>query len=67
MINPWIEVLMDQYNTDIQKWKLEIRNYLDNPVAVAGHANVIETLDGLVVKLSEAEEKLNVLEKYFHG
>ena len=65
MINPWIEVLMDQYNTDIQKWKLEIRNYLDNPVAVAGHANVIETLDGLVVKLSEAEDKLVVLETSF--
>lgn len=67
MLDPKIDALMSVYNANIQVYRAEIQNYLDNPVAVGEHGNLIETIDGLVIKLSEAEEKLNVLEKYFRG
>ena len=66
MLDPKIEALMSLYNANIKVYKAEVQNYLDNPAAVGEHGNLIETMDGLVTKISEAEEKLNILEKYFY-
>ena len=65
MLDPKINAMKQRYNGDIEVYKAEVQNYLDNPVAVGEHGNLIETMDGLVTKLAEAEEKLFILEKYF--
>jgi urease beta subunit len=65
MINPLINAMKHWYNGDIEVYKAEVQNYLDNPVAVGEHGNLIETMDGLVAKIAEADEKLFILEKYF--
>jgi urease beta subunit len=53
------------YNAEIDVYKAEVQNYLDNPVAVGEHGNLIETMDKLVGKIAEAEDKLIVLETHF--
>ena len=65
MIDPKISAMKRLYNAEIDVYKAEIQNYLDNPVAVGEHGNLIETMDKLVQKIAESAEKLNMLERYF--
>jgi hypothetical protein len=43
----------------------EVKNYIQNPVAVGDHGNLVETMDKLIAKIAEAEDKLLVLETHF--
>tara|TARA_R110002020_G_scaffold292210_4_gene507603 strand:- start:1720 stop:1923 length:204 start_codon:yes stop_codon:yes gene_type:complete len=66
MLDQKIEAMKRLYNAEIDVYKAEVQNYLDNPVAVGEHGNLIETMDKLVGKIAEAEEKLIVLETHFN-
>ena len=66
MIDPKISAMMRLYNAEIDVYKAEVQNYLDNPVGVGEHGNLIETMDKLVQKIAEAEDKLIVLETHFN-
>lgn len=66
MIDPKISAMMRLYNAEIDVYKAEVQNYLDNPVGVGEHGNLIETMDTLVAKIAEAEDKLIVLETHFN-
>jgi len=65
MIDQKISALKRMYNAQIDWYRAEVQNYLDNPVAVGEHGNLLETMDKLVQKIAEAEDKLIVLERYF--
>jgi|TARA_B110000858_G_scaffold72591_1_gene84320 hypothetical protein len=39
--------------------------YIDNPVAIGDHSNLIDTMDELIGKIADAEDKLIVLETHF--
>jgi urease beta subunit len=65
MIDPKISAMKNLYNAEIDVYKAEVQNYLDNPVGVGEHGNLIETMDNLVAKIAEAEDKLIVLETHF--
>ena len=62
MIDPKISAMKNLYRAEIDVYKEEVQNYLDNPVGVGEHGNLIETMDKLVQKIAEAEDKLIVLE-----
>ena len=66
MIDPKIKAMKRLYNAEIDVYKAEVQNYLDNPVGVGEHGNLIETIDTLVAKIAEAEDKLIVLETHFN-
>ena len=66
MIDPKIKAMKRLYNAEIDVYKAEVQNFLDNPVAVGEHGNLIETMDTLVAKIAEAEDKLIVLETHFN-
>ena len=66
MIDAKISAMMRLYNAEIDVYKAEVQNYLDNPVGVGEHGNLIETMDKLVQKIAEAEDKLIVLETHFN-
>ena len=65
MIDQKISAMKKLYNAQIDVYKAEVQNYLDNPVGVGEHGNLIETMDNLVAKIAEAEDKLIVLETHF--
>jgi len=65
MIDQKISALKRMYNAQIDWYKAEVQNYLDNPVAVGEHGNLLETMDSLVAKIAEAEDRLVVLETHF--
>jgi len=65
VIDPKIKAMKRLYNAEIDVYKAEVQNYLDNPVGVGEHGNLIETMDTLVAKIAESAEKLDILERYF--
>jgi len=65
VIDEKIRALELMYRAEVAKQLAEFQNYLDNPVGVGEHGNLIETMDLLVTKLAESEDKLLTLEKYY--
>ena len=65
MIDPKISAMKKLYNAEIDIYKAEVQNYLDNPVGVGEHGNLVDTMDKLVAKIASAEDKLIVLETHF--
>ena len=61
-----IKALELKYRAGIAEHLAEIQNYVDNSVGVGEHGNLVESMDQLITKLSEFEEKLVTLEKYFN-
>ena len=64
MIDQKISAMKKLYNAEIDIYKAEVQNYLDNPVGVGEHGNLVDTMDNLVAKIAEAEDKLKALEDF---
>ena len=60
-----IKALKGYYSSLIDIHKSELQVYLDNPVGIGEHSNLVETMDGLIGKIADAEDKLIVLEIHF--
>jgi|TARA_R110002124_G_scaffold47882_1_gene141819 hypothetical protein len=65
MIDSKITALKGYYSSLIDIHKSELQVYIDNPVAIGDHSNLVETMDILVGKIADAEDKLIVLETHF--
>ncbi len=65
MLDQKIKALELKYRASVAEHLAEVQNYIDNPVGVGEHGNLIETMDHLIAKLAESEDKLITLEKYF--
>lgn len=59
-----LRALKDHYEAQISWASSEITSYLEYPSAVGEHT-FLETMDKLVHKIAEAEDKLVVLETHF--
>ena len=59
-----LKALKSMYKAQIIWAGSELKNYLENPAAVGEHT-MLETMDELVGKIAEAEDKLVVLETSF--
>ena len=57
-----VQSLFCKYEAQKQEAKVEIMLYFENPVGVADHPNLIETLDGLIKKYNEADEMIKGLQ-----
>ena len=60
-----IRSLKGYYSSLIDIRKSELQVYIDNPVAIGEHSNLIDTMDELIGKIADAEDKLIVLETHF--
>ena len=64
-MNPYLKALEMKYEADIEVIQVNLKNYLDNAVAVAEHPNIVQDIDDLVGALATAQEKLNTLQGMF--
>ena len=64
-MNPYLKALEMKYEADIEVIQVNLKNYLDNAVAVAEHPNIVQDIDDLVGALSTAQEKLNTIQGMF--
>ena len=60
-----IKALKNYYSSLIDMHKSELQVYIDNSVGIGEHSNLIDTMDALIGKIAEAEDKLIVLETHF--
>ena len=61
-MNPYLKALELRYESEIEIIQLNLKNYLDNSVAVAEHPDIVQDIDDLVAELSTAQEKLNTVQ-----
>ena len=64
-MNPYLKALEMKYEADIEIIQLNLKNYLDNAVAVAEHPDIVKDIDDLVSSLVAAQEKLNTIQGMF--
>ena len=64
-MNPYLKALEMKYEADIEVIQLNLKNYLDNAVAVAEHPDIVQDIDDLVEALATAQEKLNTIQGMF--
>lgn len=53
-----VNALISKYEAQIAEHTANIAVFLENGVGVAEHASTVETIDGEVSKLADAEDKL---------
>ena len=61
-MNPYLKALELKYEAEIEIIQLNLKNYLDNAVAVAEHPDIVQDIDDLVGALSTAQEKLYTIQ-----
>ena len=60
-----IKARIAHYEAVIAVHKVNVENYLQNPVAVAEHPGIMESIDEELAKIAEADDKLEVLRTHF--
>ncbi len=65
MSNRLYSALRARYKAQILEAEADVVNFFENPVAVAEHPHMVDTMDILITKMSEAEDKLETLELTF--
>ena len=61
-MSPYLKALELRYESDIEIIQLNLKNYLDNAVAVAEHPDIVQDIDDLVAALAAAQEKLKTVQ-----
>ena len=60
-----IKALCSGYQGDIDRATANVEVYLTNPAGIGEHPDIIEAIDIELGKLAEAQEKLDIVNKYF--
>ena len=60
-----LTALEKRYKAQISEADATIKIYLENPVGIGEHPQHIQELDKLITKISNAQENLDTLGKYF--
>ena len=59
-----IKALQDKYDAIISECEATIEIYLTKPVGIGEHPQHIDEVDKLIEKISQAEEKLQILQTF---
>ena len=64
-MNNLITALAAKYESDIACAKANIEIYVDHPVGIGEHPDLISAIDSEMAKLCDAQDKLEALNKNF--
>ena len=59
-----LEALTDRYNAQISEAEATIKVYLENPVGIGEHPQIVDEVDKLIEKIANAEEKIKVIQEF---
>ena len=62
-----LEALQAKYFGEIKEAQATIEIYLENPVGIGEHPEILDAIDTQVAKLAEAQEKFEVLKEFING
>lgn len=60
-----LEALRKRFEGEIASARMNVEVYLENPVGIGEHPDIVEAIEQELAKLAEADEKLATLEKYW--
>ena len=60
-----LDALRKKYEAEIASAKANIDVYNRNPAGIGEHPDLVQAVDTEVVKLADAEDKLNTLNKHY--
>ena len=60
-----LDALIAKYNGDIMSAKANIKVYNENPTGIGEHQDIQDAIDKELEKVSVADDKLNIILKYF--
>ena len=60
-----LKALMLKYEAEIESAKANITVYLDNPVGIGEHPDLVAAVDSQVEIIAHAQDKIEVLKKYY--
>lgn len=60
-----ITALKNHYHGEIGKHKMNVEVFLQNPVGVGEHIDVMETISAEIAKIADFEDRLMILETHF--
>ena len=63
----FMRALKLQYESEIEKAKDNIKVYLNNPVGIGEHPDLVSAIDSQMEIIAGAEDKLAALKKYYHS
>ena len=62
-----MEALKAKYFGAMKEAEANIEIYLESPVGIGEHPDIIAAIDSQIALLTEAQEKFQVLEEFNHG
>jgi hypothetical protein len=62
-----VEALKAKYFGKMKEAEANIEIYLENPVGIGEHPEILDAIDSQIEKLVEAQEKFKALEEFDHG
>ena len=65
MRNQIISALLAHAQGDIQKHKMNVEVYLNNPVGIGEHSNVMEAIEEELNMIAKYEDQVSVIKKHF--
>ena len=60
-----VNALVKKYEGESAEAKANIEIYMNNPVGIGEHPDVIDAINSQVLKIASAEENIQVLQKHF--
>ena len=62
-----LDALAEKYRGEKAYHKANIEVYLCNPVGIGEHPDLVGAVDDQIDKMAHAEDKLEILKKYYKG
>ena len=62
-----IDALRKMYEAEIAHAQANIQEYLQNPAGIGEHPDLVGAVDDQIDKMAHAEDKLEILKKYYNG
>ena len=62
-----LEALQAKYFGEIKEAQANIEIYLENPVGIGEHPEILDDIDTQIAKQAEAQEKFEVLKEFING
>ena len=60
-----VNALVKKYEGEIADAKANLEIYMNNPVGIGEHPDVLDAINSQVLKIASAEENIQVLQKHF--
>jgi len=60
-----IQALEAKYQAEIAEAEANVGVYMNNPVGIGEHPDLVSAVDSQIARIAEADDKLKVLKEYY--